>query len=638
MSFFQDLPDARVNITPSVADGSKGVVFPSSSNTVENIPLPSCRGCALLGTHNSPCVQKGMKMVFGNSRNTGMPETNLISVDCINKFQSALWLMGYVNSGVPYQNYLYNLGFGTANNISQQTAFQIIAANGSTLTLRGPNPKRIFSPISYVNTNFPFEAPREFIPLLGWSEAQYQANKYNRILNGGFAHSLPLGSLIYFQYPSVLFQKVYPYIEHIDFPVSDSDTVDFDVRLSCSVSRALDPYDLQHPAAKYFIDVFYYYVKPEDFRNIQSSEEQLFTYKEKKVLVGDLVAASGILHLTRSDNANGKVLTPDTNGTIRLEYKESAGYSTYNDSVYDLLTVDYSGGYRSSLDLNALIAAKPTLEYVVVKYHPEAASGDTPLYPMPKTCSQDQLLGTEDGRRCTNQNCSKYVRGDYLAGNCWKTYGTDNDADGFHSGVEGGNYYLQNGLDPSLYNGWWNSETMQVVQNLAGESNYRNFSFETPAHRHPSLLGCVGGYHLQVPAGKFSTRRPLFLPQFGQLRQYSDAEGTHLELVNGLYEARGNWYLDEAGNWQTKSLSGALKQYADGWTSRNDVRGNALQEVPEMFPANSFAARHLYTGELIGGNLNAAKKLSAGTHQVYATGMNKSLEDTEVLAIIGGLV
>lgn len=193
MAMFPNPPDERENTAGRTETGAEGVLFVPGDLEEVHLALPSCRSCHHRTAHGSPCHQIGIVPELGSSRVQGMPEANLVTTDLLQKIQTMLFAMGHVFVGTPYQNFLYNLGLGTANNVTQQSGYRIVGTSGG-LQLYGPNPARIFSPRSVINASWPLPAENEQRPPY-LTDEQWEVMRWGRLISGGIITACRAGRL-----------------------------------------------------------------------------------------------------------------------------------------------------------------------------------------------------------------------------------------------------------------------------------------------------------------------------------------------------------------------------------------------------------------------------------------------------------
>lgn len=616
---FAPLPPDRTNVAPRTSEGSKGVLLPLTGN--QEIPFiqSACESCSKLVDHGKPCAQLGLRLPYGQKRHENVPETEKVDAQFLMKMQVALWNAAYTLNGV-LSGTIYNLGFGTANNVAQEIVYEIVAASGNTLTLKGRDPRLIKSPLSLENPNFPGSAPNEMKPDDVTTE-QWNTMKWGRLIPSGVFHSLYLGAAIEFQYPSILFDKTNPHIIKVNIPSgtpSDINNVTFSVQCSGLVTGAKEPYDKAFPASKYYCTLYYYALAPESWGNFQTPVETWFTKHSMTFTKAQLHAANGYPVLKDTGGNDTRILFPSM-ASVSVSYKLGQGVSIplpVNDS-------HIIAGGTTLIDLTSLLSLADLTE-VTVSYCPLARETDGFIIPFAKTCANDQIDYTgsyvhSNGRRCTNVDCAKFKAGNYAAGNCWK----DAQADKFTLGDETGVLPQSNGANSEYLSRLWNRTSLVLEQGMPGFSHHRNFAYRRPAQGGPSLIELMGSYFSDVPVGFFATRKPVHLPKLGQRREYTvDGDKFH-EIILGAYEART--YEQTESGIIDKDFCGHLEQYVIDWLDRYGYRNTALYAAEARFPKHGPSANSLYSYELQSNGMMKPKALSTVDNQVFSTGNFRSL-------------
>lgn len=616
VSIFTD----KVNTTPRTEVGCKGHIFPTTNKTENHMVFQGCAGCAKLASHDRPCSMIGLTPNL-SERHYDVPSTNQITAEDLMKLQSALYVTNYIINGVP-DGTLYNLGAGSNNNISQQTTYKIISASGNTLTLEGRNPKLINSPISILNSNYPFAADDSLKPddvtQEEWDGTPGLTDgiKYGKTIPSGIYHCLPVGSKILFAHPSCLFGKLQPYIVNVNPPAStELEDVQFSVYCSCDVSNADSPIDLEYPAEDYYCTIYYYAVAPEKWGNFQSVPEDYFTKKTKEYTAEEFYATEGTVTLKNSNDVDSIVLMPSMGSpAMRVRYQRTGQAPTFynitdakvNITVGGVTTVDLADVYQY-IDL----------EWVKIDYCPLAINDDTYKIPFPATCSNDQVDYTDSytmasGRRCMNVNCQKYKDGDYSPGECWQTA----NADEFVLGNETGNFPISEFQDSDYLSRLWSRCSFKISQGVVGVSAYRNFFYERPTYGGPSIQELVGGFLDETPSGKHPTNYPLFEAAFGQYMTYTNEsdEDDH-KIIKGTFEQKYN----------SDPIDGYCYGNISGWNSRDDYQGNNLTSTTLNYPLNGPGYCHLYTYATSSSAFGLPKRISTISNNVHLTGLNKNL-------------
>jgi hypothetical protein len=595
----------------------------------------------------------GYRLPYGQKRHQNVPSTQKADAEFLMELQSALWVAHYTHNGV-LRGTLYNLGAATANNVSQQTTYEIVAANGNTLTLRGRDPRLLISPLSITNPNWPMEAPIEMKPD-DVTDAEWHGDpppatngkKYARLISSGIFHALPLGSAIEFAYPSIIYDKCQPYVKKVILPdgmpdgmPDDVENVTFEIVCSSDVSHARKPYDKAFPPFqnKYYCTLYYYSVSPEAWANYQTPQETWYTRHTVTITKAELDAVSGLIPLKNTAGHNTRVLHPSM-ASISVAYKIQDNPLLIPYPVDDTcLNVTQSGNnFISTIDLSALTLIDNITE-VTISYCPEAVPTDEWIIPYSKTCANDQVDYTgsyvhANGRRCTNIDCQKFRHGDYQAGNCWMT----EDADHFALGDEQGNFPASDAGDSKYISRLWHRTSLILEQGMPGSSSHRNFAYRRPPEGGPSLIEIMGSYYHDVPGGFFARREPVHPPSLGQRREWTEDGNKCHEIIYGAYEAR-TYGVNDNGDIFDKGFNGHFATYLDGWTTRNGYRDTSLSSTQNKFSRYGSSANGLYTYDLSGNGMMMPKRLSDAINQVYSTGNIPTLvhgaKNTEIQSVI----
>lgn len=640
------LPSLRTDVPARTEPGRKGVVFPSTGNQELPLQLPACRSCSKSEPHGQPCAMIGMTLPQGQRRHQNVPATQHAPAQFLHRLMSRLWELSYVANGV-LRGTLFNLGAGTANNVSQQISYRIVSVVSSTrLRLRGRNPRLIKSPLSLTNPNWPMEAPAEMQPPdvsdEDWNGDPGTTNgmKYARLIPSGIFHSLPVGAAAEFQFPSILFNSCEPYIRRVYAPTlgAAADDVEFEVELSANVSAAMKPYDRAYPAAAYYLTFYYYAVAPENWPNWQPPVEGWLQRQERVFTREQLLAATPAGRVPLTGSALGGVRVPPPSlmpGALQVTIKRA----TFEDvpATDSMLQTTQTGtSFSTTIDLSPLLA-HDDLQEVRVRYLCDAAAGAERTVPYQASCSNDQVDWTSSydhsgGRVCRNAACQKFKDGNYVPGACWKT----STADGFAYGRTGAMPPADAG-DSSWIAKLWSRCSLRLDQGLPGSSSHRNVSYTRPAGGGPSLQEMVGGLWDRVPGGVFPRREPVFYPRFGQRQAFSDENGANHRIVHGLFEAR-RYEANGDGTYSDNGASPAATVLVPGWNSRTGLRGTSMGEQQRLFPRGGPSPCGLYEFAPGGGSLQMAKRLSATATESYIAGVSATVRNPAGEAAIRAIV
>jgi hypothetical protein len=190
------------NHTPRTDDGAKGRAYPwGSGATAVREVLPGCIGCDNLTAHGSPCSRVGVERIAGERLEDDATAGQYASAETLVEIDSALWAAAFIGGANLSGNYLYNLGFGTANNVLQFETVRVTAVAGNLVSVVGRDPRRLTYGVSRVNPEWPLPDP------ITGSTARLQTD--------GIALSLPAGALFEPLEPSVLFGKLTPMVRRV---------------------------------------------------------------------------------------------------------------------------------------------------------------------------------------------------------------------------------------------------------------------------------------------------------------------------------------------------------------------------------------------------------------------------------------
>lgn len=566
---FATLPAARTNVPDRTETGRVGVRFPASGKTETPITLGGCRTCDKQAAHGSPCAQIGNILEAGEKRHDGIPATQHSNADVLQEVSAGLYAAGWTINGIP-RGTLYNLGAGTANNISQDIRCRIVAVNvggnARRMTLRiepdGTNPKAWLLGTSRVNPEWPLEQPR--------------------LLTDGSWIVVPVGCQVEFAFPSVLHGKCRPMVTKIIPPGSDDpDGVNFDVICSHAVSRATSPYDKLFPAPNYYCELVFHGVAPETWPNWQRSHETTFTKRTIEVTAATLVSDSYVVALKRSDGENGKVLFPSMATFFVQWFGDNNLYGTLSPAeAKDKLTSEYTGGeWVTTLNLDNL-TGETDLVKVQITFCPEAVNADTMVFPFPDRCANAQRDWTQSytqngEHRCMNYECDRFA--DFKA-DCWFP-----KASKFAIGVETGRVPQSDSQRERWFARNWSRTSFVLEQGVPGSASHRNFSYRRPSNGGPSIQEWVGGFRDDVPKSPVAaSAEPLFPARLGQRHQYTDSGGNiNHRIVYGAFYAR-KW-IPDGDDVETLPFDGYTEDVLN-WSARKSATGATVDSVARVYP------------------------------------------------------
>ena len=254
---FVTVATARTNASQRVAAGQGWSYLPNQSTWTETVhDLAGCATCTKLAAHGT-CDLIGFAVPQGNNSWDTIPATKRVDYLTYRSVFQALWQLDYIFNG-HIIGIIYNAGEG-GDNATQEFGYEVTAVSGTTVTLKGPNPKRLQLGSSAPN------------PEYGTGEGGALA-----ITEQFFA--LRPGAMLRFLQPSVLADKLSPYIVSISPPASNAAAnVTFTVVVSANVSNARQPYDEAYPPAdgKYYASVAFTQFHDASWPNVQPPVEGL---------------------------------------------------------------------------------------------------------------------------------------------------------------------------------------------------------------------------------------------------------------------------------------------------------------------------------------------------------------------------
>lgn len=596
MAFFTNpvLGTSKVDATQQSTSGRKMHTIPATSPTLTNSSaiIPSCSGCSQEATHDV-CRAIRYSVPWDESRYERVTQSGRPDRAEFNRLQSALFILGHIGNGLIGDEILFNAG--AANNGSQFVEYEIVSTSGSTITLKGPNPKRIPIGISRLNPNWPLDDD----PINGTPA---------RIQTDTVYIALPVGAEVQFLSPSVLAGKLRPWIESITVPASTAmDDVTFTVTLSASATEAQTPYDngVVDDDHVYKCRVRFEAALPATWANVQSPRERAW-HK-----VTQVISSATNAELLNKDAGSTRILWPDMSSSVIL-FEAVVYFNDSSELVLDpfeevggnprLVTVQSGGSWETHFNVSDLtFGANPTdVDEVQVTYWHEATDGTAPFLHHTSQCanSQREISGSyvhDDGHRCMNVNASGF--GNYQR-ECWQPGGCD----GFTLGDET-NYYgsvailpVSNYGDPRWWSGFWHRESWFIEQVVGGNS--RDFFLGRPSMCGPSVQSLVGSWVNQVPVGKFSRREPWFGPAWGKRVTWDDAGDEFHMLVHGAFYEEG--YVTDTDNFWDASTTpdaGAIAAVVTGWDTKVDSTGSSMRAALRRLPYRYTGRVNLYTYE-----------------------------------------
>lgn len=612
---YANLGSDKVNVPFRTEEGARGLIHPELPNERKKL-LDGCVGCTKVSAH-APCEFIGNEIAFGERRHQLLAPENRVRVEDLWRVMTALWAAGYIHH--PYDNGDLPYNAGGANNQAQAVFYEIVSVSGSRMRLKGRNPKLIVLGNSVPNPDWPGSG--------------------GRYLMVDHICSLPVGSQVEFLQPSVLAGKLTPWIKKVHAPASDDlENVEFDVDLSCPVTKARRPLDMKWPPFedRYSCRIWWWALQPEAWPRVEVTEETQFTRRDVVATVASLPGDKR-WPLLRSDGAETRILFPGmlSPGTVAVAAEVSGVWVWKGEDwiLPRLVTTQVAyNSWTTRVELADLLTEFPTATRVRAIFHPEAVAADTFRMPWASGCANCQRDRSasyvhHDGWRCMEVNATGFEN---FKRRCWQPVGkAGSGCDRFGLGSDGDRFGPTPVAAPipdvrtgSLWARLYQRSSWVIQQGLPGASSSRAFSVSMPAGGGTSLASLCGGWSDGVPIGFFASVRPLYGSPMGKREEFEDEDGPNHRLVPGLYAAQKPWV---AG---TAPTPGVLPSLVSGWGSRENALGGAMGDRLGQFPTRGAGHTGLHTWAFGGSGFGLSNRLVGG-QEVFVTGINP-------LAVDGG--
>ena len=632
MAFFGDSFAADIEAKANVARytailGKRSIAFPATSSGTEyDVQLDGCGGCAKLAAHN-PCSNIGHRPLHGGSRYTGIPAANILRIEDANRLQAMLFVAGMIGHGYIGDATLYNAGWG-GDNASQFKVYEVVSVSGTTLTIKGPNPKRLVIGRLRVNPEWPFPDP-----ITGES---------SRLISETQEQVMPIGAQVEFEYPSCLFPagKVRPLVKSISPPVSDdADDVTFSVTLTASASNAMSPIDTAFPPPDgiYKCRIRFEALYPSTWLNFQPTSDTAWT---RRIVT---INTAAIHRLKTSTGGDTRILYPGWfDGAFTVtQFNQDGTASVWSNSYASGRTVTVqtgAGAWYTNFIVDDLDFAN-VISTLVVRYHPQAVSGDTYRVWMQGRCSNAQTDPSGSYSHSGGQLCSRVASTQFATfqAGCWQPH-CDGFALGTQQSGQGNMLFPPHSL--GLENWWgslWHRANWILVQGMEGISSYRVFSYQKLAG--PSLGSLLGSWRRNVSGTYVPLKEELASPAFGKRVTWDDETGNQYHgLIYGAYFLAPYNFADRGGpvhTWSagTTPTAGLLPETVSGWGTKDSAIGGNLPAEMARFPERGSGRINCYTYGHSGTSLGKSNERWA-TADAYLTGMDLRTVDGAVSNII----
>lgn len=477
----------------------------------------------------------GCIVPYGKTRHQHIDADNLILHSDIWSLHTRLWMHHYMIHGL-LETGLYNLG--PASNGYEVVSYQVNSVSGTTANLTGPDPRRIVKNVPRENPNWPLAAPDDWKPD-SYDETQWDAVKTARLIPTFIEFKLPVGSEFKMAFPSIMHSRALAMVVSIDYPTGDyAEEQTFDVELSQDMASALDPYDANNPPTDGYYCGIRFYLPSYWFANAQEPVEQQFALREIMVAKPDM---SSSYELLDSQGSSTRVLLPSMGGEIRIKYKLVGEDDLLDYGAFDEEDISFPDDGSTVYDMSDLDAIS-NLQYVLIRYLPQANAQDTWIFNAAGTCANDQYVHSEDTRRCMAIGCGKFQEGGYEPGGCW----INDDADEFTLTEPA--LAIHDARSIAWISRLWNRRSFYLRQTAVGQNGALNYKYERPAFNGHSFAELMGNYVDELPVESTTpSTEPAFRANLGIYNEVEDDGNTNIALELGIYSSRDAWNTD--GTW-----------------------------------------------------------------------------------------
>lgn len=596
--FNESIIEEKANAVQSTVDGSRSFTSPATGPTVQKYLHPKCAGCSLASAH-SITVATYYNIPDNKHLYEDFPSNVRFVPSELNRLQSALWYLWFYPFGFYSEQELISLSSsGAPNNPTESVQYRVEGVSGSTVTLFGPNPKKISKTILKPNPDYvPGDGPRYI------AETVYFA--------------LPIGSQLQFLFPSALENKCRPMITEIDYPVSDADEVEFEVTTTHSdlgnYNTTQDP-DIEQD--EFDCRVLFELQGESKWFNFQSFSTQVFS--RRTITLTEWEEFVALPNFSASTNV--KVLTPGMiPDAISVEITRTDNPSIAISDYQAVDTLFASGVPTSYVILTPYDFSD--LDEITISYWVRDTDAGAPLkLHHQSTCSNDQYDPTTGARRCMSPNCDGFD--EYTSGGCWQP-----SASGFCLGNKAQGFRINNlnldiaDLDSSWFSDWW------VRQNyfIKRTSPYTFTLLKNKATDGPSIANLCGSYSPQAP---FVGSELEYEDRTGAYGMRVVQGGTHFFLpawqVQAPYE-----YVDEEDDtvlvWFDHTdgpIPGSLPDaIGESTFATPDIWGDEKPEILKLLPPRNI------------GGVSVAKHGAKEPHTMHATDLIMANADATIVDI-----
>lgn len=532
------------------------------------VPLPACGNCSKFDDHN-PCYFVGSQPGPGESIQDNVPSTQKIGWRDLHRLFGVLDVVTGLAWG-PIDT-VYNAGSG-GDNAYQHVDYEIISVSGSTIRLKGTNPKRI-----------PITATR--------SDLDSYLGGGPLIVGDTSYYVLPVGSFVEFLYPSAKHRDsplpLRPRILSVSPPAGTSDDLEFNITVSADCTNANVPYDLNYPPddGKYYARVYFTAIRPADWPRWERPKIRNFALQTRSWTGEELalLVDPSAIELTDTDGGSTLMYPPGhgPTGQAYLRVYRNGVRSTVDLTTRVTVTQSSVTAFTSHLDLS-VEAADETVDRVELRYLALATSNDAAgariaLQGKCSNCHHDPTGSYihHGDERCLASAAGATKLNDFREGcmlwNC-SHFATGSEAASTGTLVKPKPADWRQSRRMSKF--WFNVDwTLQ--QALAGASGPSAFYLNRPSGGAPSLGELCGYLRASAPSGLIESTELWRSPVFG----VRTVDGTEQTLTFGTYTLRDDWAFDD------DPPDGVLAECSASWKSGKTIAGYSPTGGLDLYPS-----------------------------------------------------
>lgn len=604
---------AKTDVDRRNSLGRRAINFPVTTNQEFSIRPEPCMSCVKSGLHDV-CTHIAQLVPIGEHPEQRVNVDERLDIPEANRIQQAIYDWGAHLQPNPRDA---REGFANGNQSDSSKRYQVIAASGNVVTVKGQNPRYVTVEVVSINGGF--------IPLV--------TPRLNRT---DVALSLPVGAYVDILPPSVLAQKLRPRITKVvESNSSADDNVTFDLHLTNSVDNIMEPYDLAFPPSngRYFVEVNWPFV-PDEYLNLQETKTAHWNKISKRFfnpVVQPLLDAQG--NQTR-------ILMPgmaDWSWTAELVTPNGNRETVINPIV--TTTEVTPGSWETTIDLTGY-ALGTTYSYIEITYYAEATTcNGTRSVIFQSRCSNAQKEKTGSYTHAGDHVCVAAADSSELANfseTCWKPSCSRFCLDGFQeeNKADGPDKPTTAAVFAGFYN---RPHLMRVVPGFD-----QPIVLEKQSRSGPSIQGLAGAFYDRASGfAGVDFREPYHDPALGRRLEYAGTGGDRQTVVYGawfeepydLSSTGGPTYEYTAGG--TPDEGWLSDEIGTAWDNGKDPYDNNI--VNDEYPPGGAASVNVYQGAMTGEAWrNAASYQSQHEQTVVALDVTETVQS--VVDEVGDLI